>query len=336
MKDEPTAFYGQVNRTRYLGQPGGHYESFFQRANHPERPLAFWIRYTIFSPAARPGDAIGELWAVFFNGETNRHVAVKKELPLKECLFDPERFNVRVGSALLETHHLSGAVQKGTNTISWELSIEGEAKPLLLLPFKLYHTKLPAAKSLVGLPLARYDGSIEVNGETIEVADWVGSQNHNWGSRHTDLYAWGQVAGFDAYPESFLELATARIKIGPLWTPAITPIVLRHKGKEHALNGLLQGVKARSGFSYFTWSFRSETPFVEIEGTITAPGSAFVGLNYYNPPGGSKHCLNTKIASCTVRLKDKRQGTTETLETKHRAAFEILTDDRGHGIPIAA
>lgn len=336
MKDDLWAFYRQVNQSRYLGQPQGHYESFFQRANHPERPLAFWIRYTIFSPAGNPEKAIGELWAVFFNGETNRHVAVKEELPLKKCLFDPERFNVRVGSALLTPNNLSGTLQKGSSAISWELSFDGEATPLLLLPFKLYKTKLPAAKSLVALPMARYNGSLLVDGEAIEVTNWIGSQNHNWGFRHTDLYAWGQVAGFDSHPESFLELATAKLKIGPLWTPPITPIVLRHQGKEHALNGLLKAVRAHGEFSYFTWSFRSETPLVEIEGTVSAPREAFVGLNYYNPPGGSKHCLNTKIASCTVRLRDKQHGTSEVLETKHRAAFEILTDDRNHGITIAA
>lgn len=336
MKDDLTAFNSKVNHARYLGQPQGHYESFFQRANHPERPLAFWIRYTVFSPAGRPEDAIGELWAVFFNGETNSHVAVKEELPLTKCLFHPERFDVRVGKALLGANTLSGAVRKDANAISWALSFDGAESPLLLLPLKLYHTKLPAAKSLVGLPLARYNGSIEVNGEKIDVVNWIGSQNHNWGSRHTDLYAWGQVAGFDEHPESFLELATARIKVGPLWTPPITPMVLRHKGEEHALNGLLQGVKAHGEFTYFTWSFRSETPLIRVEGTMSAPVGAFVGLNYYNPPGGSKHCLNTKIASCTLRLTYKQDGAVETLETKHRAAFEILTDDRGHGITIAA
>ena len=37
----------------------GHYESWFQRANHPSRPLAFWIRYTIFCPARPPGGCRG-------------------------------------------------------------------------------------------------------------------------------------------------------------------------------------------------------------------------------------------------------------------------------------
>ncbi|MGD0211555.1 MAG: hypothetical protein ABSC14_11315, partial [Desulfomonilia bacterium] len=61
---------------------------------------------------------------------------------------------------------------------------------------------------------------------------------------------------------------------------------------------------------------------------------AFVGLTYYNPPGGTKTCLNSKIASCTLLFKDKEQGTLETLQAKNRAAFEILTDDAGHGVPI--
>ena len=54
------------NRCRYVRHaPGGHYESYFLRANHPERPLAFWIRYTIFSPKGRAGDAVGELHCIF-------------------------------------------------------------------------------------------------------------------------------------------------------------------------------------------------------------------------------------------------------------------------------
>ena len=69
---------------------------------------------------------------------------------------------------------------------------------------------------------------------------------------------------------------------------------------------------------------------------IAAPREAFVGLEYRNPPGGVKHCLNSKIAACTVHFHDKRTGSTETLETKSRAAFEILTSDPNHGVAISA
>lgn len=335
MHDDEQNVYGQANRARYRGQPHGHYESFFQRANHPERPLAFWIRYTLFSPALRPGDAIGELWAVFFNGETKKHTAVKKELPLSECLFDTTRLHARIGEAELTGTELRGDARTGNDSIAWDLSYGQGSRPLLLLPTALYRTRLPAAKSLVGMPLARYSGSMEVNGEVVDISDWVGSQNHNWGSRHTDLYAWGQVAGFDTHPESFLEAATARLKVGSLWTPPITLLVLRHQGREHALNGLLRSVRAKGRFGYFYWNFASENRDVAVQGTLVAHRDAFVVLNYYNPPGGAKHCLNTKIAACTLRLDDKADGTSEVLGTRSRAAFEILTDDRNHGVPVA-
>lgn len=336
MQDKIQAFQQQVNHARFHGQAEGHYESFFLRANHPTRPLAFWIRYTIFSPRGAPGNAVGELWAVFFDGETNRHVVAKQEYPLADCLFDASAFGVRVGTATLGPHRLQGAVAGRGQGLSWDLAFEGESAPILLLPFKLYEGGFPAAKSLVSLPLARFSGGLSVNGEGIDVAGWVGSQNHNWGSRHTDLYAWGQVAGFDSHPESFLEVATAKLRIGPLWTPPLTPLVLRHGGREYALTGLLQGLRARGSFGYFNWEFKSETAEVVIEGVISAPRQAFVGLEYRNPPGGVKHCLNSKIAACRLQLRDKRTGSTEILETKSRAAFEILTSDPDHGIAISA
>lgn len=336
MLDELQTFHEQVNFTRYTGQAEGHYESFFLRANHPSRPLAFWIRYTIFSRRNDAENAMGELWAVFFNGETDEHSAAKEEFPLKGCLFDRSSFDVRINSATLTANLLQGSITGKKHSLAWDLTYNGNSVPLLLFPLQLYEGKFPAAKSLVSLPLARFSGTLSVNGETIPVAGWTGSQNHNWGSKHTDRYAWGQVAGFDSHPDSFLEVASAQLKLGPVWTPPITLLVLRHAGREYALNEMMQGLKARGKFKYFSWEFASRTPEVEIRGNISAPRRAFVGLNYYNPPGGNKHCLNSKIAACTLQVKDRTRGTTQVLETKHRAAFEILTSFADHGIPISA
>ena len=248
------AFIQHVNLTRYHNQQTGFYESFFLRANHPTRPLAFWIRYTIFSPKIRPQDAIGELWAIYFNGETNDHVAVKKEVPFRECTFSPTEFFVEVDGAQLRPGELHCQAEHSDAPLAWDLTFDWNSQPVLLLPFKLYETKLPAAKSLVSAPLATFNGVLSVNGESVEVVDWVGSQNHNWGSKHTDLYAWGQVAGFDSHPQSFLEVATARLKIGPVWTPHMTLLVLRHNGTEFALNSLIQSLRSKGSFEYFSWN----------------------------------------------------------------------------------
>ena len=327
----------QLNWTQYRpGQRQGQYESFYQRANHPTRPLAFWIRYTIFSPKGRPQDAIGELWAVFFDGETKEHVVTKEEHPLDDCAFDRHAFSARVGSGLLGPGKVTGECASLGDTIAWDLSYAGDEPALYLLPQWMYRGPLPKAKSLVGTPLATYQGKLVVNGRGIDVRDWVGSQNHNWGSQHTDHYAFGQVAGFDNAAGSFLEVVSAQVKLGPVTTPLLTFCVLRHRGREHSLVSLTDALRSEARFGYFDWDFRSETRDVRIEAHVEAPAAAFVGLNYYDPPGGIKNCLNTKIASCEVQVTDKASGAQDVLRTQHRALFEILTSARDHSITIRA
>ena len=52
MRNEEDAVDGWPNHARFAAADAtGHYESFFQRANHPTEPRAFWIRYTVFSPS---------------------------------------------------------------------------------------------------------------------------------------------------------------------------------------------------------------------------------------------------------------------------------------------
>jgi hypothetical protein len=327
----------ELERAQYVaGTKAGHYESFFVRANHPKRPLAFWIRYTIFSPRGRPQDALGELWAVWFDGETRDHFAAKYEVPARRCDFSRTECRVDVGSAILDAHHAHGSIGDGTRNVTWELDYSCDQRPLLLLPDALYDARLPKAKSLVTGPMTRFRGSVAIGPRRFDITDWVGSRNHNWGSRHTDSYAWGQVAGFDSHRDAFLEVATARIKVGPWLTPAATLLVLRLGAQEYRLNALVQAYRATAHIDAFEWSFASDTRDVAVRGRIAADADAFVGLRYANPPGGEKHCLNSKIAACELHVTDKASGITEVLSTRNRAAFEILTDRSDHGIAIRA
>lgn len=333
--EEPAHDRDRWNACRFVPGAAGHYESYFQRANHPDRPLAFWIRYTIFSPKDRPGDAIGELWAIWFDGESGTITAAKEEHPIEGCTFSNDSLNATIAGATLDGSTLAGSAASDQHQLDWSLTYTSPAAPLLLFPESFYERSLPKAKALVGSPHARFDGSITVDGTEHTIDGWIGSQNHNWGTKHTDLYAWGQVAGFDDAPDAFLEVATARIRLGPLWSPWMTPIVLRLDGRQHALNTLWRCVRATADFDYFSWRFRSEDVGVRIHGSIEAPALSFVGLRYLNPPRGVKTCLNSKLARCEITVE--RPGIpTRTLTTAHRAAFEILTDDVTHGVPVVA
>ena len=323
------------NRSRFTPDDrGGFYESYFQRANHSTRPLAFWIRYTVFSPRGRPEEARGELWAIYFDGEAGRNVAAKQAVPITDCAFSPTGLDVRIGDATLTDSGLHGRAVSAAHAFDWRMEYAGTEPPLLLLPEAMYARSFPRAKALVGTPNAVYSGTLMVDGETIAIDGWRGSQNHNWGSRHTDSYAWGQVAGFDDAPDSFLECSTAQVKLGPIWTPRLTFVVLRDQGEEMRLNGMLRAMRASGSFDFFSWSIDTQDAQGRIRGHLHAPASAFLGLTYENPPGGAKTCLNTKLASAEITVERPGQPS-RTLATRHRAAFEILTDRTDHGVPIA-
>lgn len=325
-----------VNGSRFRPEEAsGFYESYFQRANHPSRPLAFWIRYTVFRPQGRPDEACGELWAIYFDGENSRITAVKEVVPIGDCSFSTTQLDVQVNGATLADGVLHGRATSSSHAIQWALHYTGQEPPLLLLPESLYGRGFPKAKALVGMPNAEYTGTLTVDGREIQIDGWKGSQNHNWGSRHTDRYAWGQVAGFDNAPDAFLECCTAQVRLGPFWSPRLSFAVLRDEGQEIALNSLVQAMRTLGNYDFFTWAIDAQAPGVRIHGRIHAPASAFVGLAYRNPPGGTKTCLNTKLASAEITV-ERRGQPARTLRTMHRAAFEILTDRTDHGVAIVA
>ena len=221
------------------------------------------------------------------------------------------------------------------HTLRWQLDYAGDAPAVFLLPRRLYAGGFPKAKALVGTPDAIYRGLLTVDGERIAIDGWPGTQNHNWGSRHTDAYAWGQVAGFDAAPDAFLECATARLRVGGIALPALTTLVFRVGAEEHRLTGVWQALCARGHYRFFDWQLASRASAVRISARLHAPASAFVALRYDDPPGGARTCLNTKLAACELTLEVAGRAP-RTFASVHRAAFEILTGRGDHGVAMAA
>lgn len=313
---------------------GGHYESWFLRANHPHRAQAVWIRYTLFrASSGRP--ALGEVWAIAFDGSCQQVVAVKEEQPLAECDFSRRHMAVRVGDNHLTSGQLSGDIRHDGDRLAWSLHYPTDRAdtPLLLLPEGLYQRRLPKAKSLVSRPHIPLSGTLTVNGEDWQLDRWPGSENHNWGSQHTDRYAWGQVVGFDNAPSAFLECATAQVKLGPLHTPRLSIAVLQLDGQRYCFNQPAQAVQARSHYRPFVWSLNTANRKARLTVDMVTEANKVAALTYYNPPGGDKFCLNSKLARVRVTLSRKGKPD-RVLHSAQGGAFEILTDTLPDGLPL--
>ena len=57
----------------------------------------------------------------------------------------------------------------------------GAEAPVKLLTERGYKAQVPDGQDEVRHPLARFDGSLEVDESHCDVDGWTGSVNHNWG-----------------------------------------------------------------------------------------------------------------------------------------------------------
>lgn len=327
--------FDEAARARFHNQ-AGHYESWFLRANAPTGEEALWIRYTIFSP--KEGAAEGELWAIYFGPDAP--VTGYERFPIADCSFAHTGLQTQIGSAVLGANHASGAcASEAAGNLFWELTFDPiDATPLLLLAERFYKLPFPRAKSLVLNPRLRLLGHLCVGQERIDVSGWVGSLNHNWGREHTNRYAWGQVVEFDGADNLFLEVSTAKVKLGPTSTPWLTPLVVRRGDEEFRFSTLAQAVRNHGNYGATAeglpgdtrmprWVFKASRgrgkKRIEVAGSISAPRESFATLRYRDPAGPDKQCLNTKVASCDLMVKvgeDLKQYRSQ------KAAFEILSD----------
>ena len=311
---------------------GGHYESWFVRANHPHKPQAIWIRYTLFRARDRR-PALGEVWAVWSDGDRQCTHTFKEEFPLTQCHFGTDQMQVNAGDNRLAPGRLQGSLSRDGEQLAWDLHYDGGEAPLLLLPESFYEKPLPKAKSLVSRPHIHLSGTLTLNGDTLELDQWPGSENHNWGSQHTDRYAWGQVVGFDNAPQAFLECATAQIKVGPVYSPQLSIAVLRLDGDTFRFNRLSQALRASARYHPFQWQLQTGSGDTQLKLAMTTVAERVAALTYYNPPGGNKICLNSKLAGVTATLS--RRGQPErVLHSTHGGAFEILTDSLPAGMTL--
>ena len=310
-----------------------YYESRYVRANHPGRPQALWLRETLLLPVA--GDPVADVWVMVFDPDGDGNRALKQSYPIDAAVYQYDNWTARIGATSIDDRSAEGVVA-GERPARWDLRITpGSADAVKLLTDRAYKARVPAAKTTVRHPLAQFDGQVELDGTQLVLDAWTGSVNHNWGTRHTPAYAFGQVCGFDDAPDSSLEIVTARAAIGPVLLPAATLFVFRHEGQEFAVRSMLGSLQTHGRYRPFAWAFGGRVGEQMIEGEIVVEPADVIGLTYTDTDGGSKYCYNSAIATCRMQVAGKAFERRELMATK-RAMFEILSDTRHDEVPLLA
>jgi len=168
-----------------------YYESRFVRANHPDRAIALWLRETLLLPTV--GESVADVWVMIFDPEGAGNRALKVGHPMEVADYrygnGAGAWNARIGDTSIDDRSVRGSVTVGLRSAAWELCVEpGGELPVKLLTERGYRAPFPTAKTLVRHPLATFDGRVELDDARLDLEQWTGSVNHNWGRRHTPGY----------------------------------------------------------------------------------------------------------------------------------------------------
>jgi hypothetical protein len=319
---------------RFPGVPAraGHYESFYLKACHPQRPLAVWIRYTVHKrPGAEPS---GSLWFTLFDTSADGPRAEKVTLPAPQAGGGGW---IRVGEAALGGRLGPGedaAVRRGLATgalegIAWELRFESAERPLFHLPRDwMYRSQLPRAKLLSPAPAARFEGSLSVDGRTLAVDGWRGMIGHNWGARHAERWIW--LHGLSESGD-WLDAAIGKLKLGPVTTPWVANGALSLGGVRHTLGGPGRRVEVRESPEHCEFLLPGRG--VRVRGVVEAERKDLVGWVYADPDGSEHHVVNCSISDMRLQVEQEGEGSVE-LAVTGGAAYELGMRERDHGVPI--
>lgn len=307
--------------------PRGHYESFFLKACHPAGGLAVWIRYTVHKGPKRP--PTGFVWFTLFDAAAG--VAASKT-GYPDPVSPPGAY-VRIGDSLFTPEHVIGAAASPQLDAAWDLRFHGTEAPVWHLPRWAYRAPLPRTKLLSPHPQVAFNGAVRAGERRLELDGWPGTIGHNWGSEHARRTIWIHGANFREHRDAWIDLALARVRVGPFTTPWIGNGVLCADGRRHHLGGIERVPTTKVEETVESCRFGLQGDGVRVSGSVSAARQNFVSWLYAQPQGGERQTINCSIAD--LHLDVARAGAASlALELAGGAAYELQMAERYPAIPV--
>jgi hypothetical protein len=329
----------RANALRYVaGGREGHVESHFVKANSPDGQRALWIKHTVLRPTSRPEAAVAEVWAIAFERGNQerapRVTALKRSVPARELVHTELPFSLRTPFASLQHGRAQGRLQSATHLLAWDFAYACPHAAFRPFPVgSMYTGPFPRTKTLTPAPNSTATGWFELDGARWNLDGYRAAQGHNWGKGHAHAYAWvhsnAWVGAGDA--PVFVELLSARVKVGPVLTPFLSVGAVAIEDAIHRFDGPRALLSRRVRITPRSYQVSLRTRSAMLDAKFMAEPHMIAALRYQDPDGSSLFCLNSKLAYGEVRLT--AQGRTWSFKSD-QVALEVGTRRGDHGFTI--
>jgi hypothetical protein len=311
---------GLTTRFPYFGAEGG-YESFYVRAVDPDRACSVWLRHTVHQEP--DGEPIGAAWVTLFDDRLDAPLAYKQSTA------DPEPDGwLRVGHSDFTPTGVHGSA----GPASWDLDWTGDEPGLRHLPKSImYSAPVPRTKLESPRPNVRVNGQVTIHDNKTELQDWPGMVGHNWGTQHAERWIWLHGTLFEGRPDSWLDIALGRVRVGPLLTPWIANGVISLDGERHRVGGA--AARAHVDEHPSTLDLRVASRDAKLRLTVHGNRRQTVVWRYADPDGREHHVANCSIAELEA-VVTPHGGAATVLRTAHGAAYELGAREVPAGLAV--
>ena len=149
--------------------------------SEPAGSSGYWIRYSLRSPVAGPPER--RLWFARFDRDDPSRTFGINGLAEGRPMQGP---SFGVGDALLDAGAARGSLKGGGHEVRWDVRWPTGQPTLRLLPPAFYRGSLAPTRPYSPNTDVRFGGSIEVDGETVDLDGFAGQQGHREGRRHAE------------------------------------------------------------------------------------------------------------------------------------------------------
>ncbi|RKI12301.1 hypothetical protein D7Y15_18755 [Corallococcus sp. AB030] len=294
----------RANLPRWNGHQQGFFEIWFLVVLDPGGDRAWWLRYTLFTPApGSGGEPRATLWAAAFDcaSQDRPSVALKAIHPASAFTALPNG-GVRIADSELTPGHVHGQVASGGHSIAWDLRFQGgHPEPVRREPRGTALLPLPTQVAHVHDDVL-FEGTVTVDGERIDVKGAPGLQKHLWGHRRLEELTWLYCPRFSEDPDARLEIMAVRAK-RKRGHPQLSPIYLRTRDAEHTFHEMPHVLLSRvTSPASGELSFRAASATVAVEGRAWCDPRTLVGYAYRDPKGWDVMVAQSDVARCEVQL----------------------------------
>jgi hypothetical protein len=282
------------NLPRWDGRRG-RYEVWFLTLNHGQ--IGYWIRYTLRAPVAGPAERT--TWFARFDPDHPARTFGVHGTPEG----DPAPGYFGVGGTVLGPGAARGRIAGRAHQASWDLRWEPGQPTVRILPPAFYRTGLAPTKPFTPNPDVRFGGTIEADGERVDLDGAAGQQGHLYGTHHAERWAWACCNRFAGDGWAFQALSAQGLR-GPFLNPFLTFAGLRIDGRWVRF----RGTSGRRTWALGVWRLRLKAKAYRLEGEVGVRPEHLIRARYLDPDDTPRFCHNSEVASARLVLWEPRPG----------------------------